>query len=97
MGSTAAPTPVTDVGIVVNGTDRTVTFMADVVPITGLTATLVSFGGRQSSVVYGLKSNFAIDGQVDRVTGYTQVHYVFDNGGGNTAFELKCRPATRMF
>src|SRR5262245_39418221 len=57
------PLPIANLGIIVNVTDRTVTFNDYVMPITGITATLVSFSGRQTPEAFGVKGNpFTIDG-----------------------------------
>jgi hypothetical protein len=48
----------------VNVADRTVTFMDYVTPLTGVSATLVSFSGQQAPVVFGVKTKpFTIDGR----------------------------------
>ena len=95
--SGAEPDPITNLGIIVNGADRTVTFTDHVTPITGLTAAQVSFQGSQSSAPYGVKIDETIDGQIDRVTGYTNINFFYGNGMGSTSWELKCRPAARLF
>jgi hypothetical protein len=89
--------PITNLGIIVDGADRTVTFTDHVTPITGLTATQVTFKGSQSSAPYGVKIDETIDGQIDRVTGYANINFFYGNGMGSTSWELKCRPATRLF
>jgi hypothetical protein len=92
------PDPITNLGIIVNLADRTVTLMDYVTPITGITATIVSFSGRQGPVVSGIKLKpFTISGSIDRVTGYTTVEWWHENVGDNSSWELTCRPATRLF
>jgi hypothetical protein len=92
------PDPITNLGIIVNVADRTVTFMDYVTPITGVTATLVSFRGQQAPVVVGVKAKpFTIDGSIDRVTGYASIDWWYENVGNNASWELTCRPATRLF
>ena len=49
------PDPIKDLGIIVNVTDRTVTLMDYVVPLTGITATIISFNGQTPPVVSGVK------------------------------------------
>jgi hypothetical protein len=44
------PDPITNLGIIVNVADRTVSFSDYITPVTGITATLVSFSGRQTPV-----------------------------------------------
>jgi hypothetical protein len=91
------PDPITNLGIIVNSGDRTVTFASYVVPVTGINATLVNFGGRQPSPL-GIKGGeFTIDGSIDRVTGYATVDFWYVNTGNNTSWELTCKPATRLF
>jgi hypothetical protein len=91
------PDPITNLGIIVNSADRTVTFASYVVPVTGINATLVNFTGRQPSPL-GIKGGeFTIDGSIDRVTGYTAIDFYYVNTGNNTSWELACKPATRLF
>lgn len=92
------PDPITNLGIIVNATNRTVTFMDYVTPITSISETLVGFRGRQSPVVSGLKLNpFTIDGSIDRVTGHTEIDWWYEVAGNNSHWELNCRPANRLF
>ena len=93
------PDPVTNLGIIVNFSDRTVTFSDYVLPITGASATLVSFMTRHQPLLAGkpLGKPFSIDGSIDRVTGHTEISWTHENIGNNTFWELTCRPATRLF
>jgi hypothetical protein len=92
------PDPITNMGIIVNVADRTVTFTDYITPVTGISATLVSFSGRQTPVYAGIKGKpFIIDGSIDRVTGHTEVSWWYEDVGNNTFWELTCRPATRLF
>jgi len=92
------PDPITNLGIIVNATDRTVSFSDYVAPVTGITATLVSFSGRQTPVVFGVKGKpFTIDGAIDRVTGHAEIDWFYEDVGNNSHWELTCRPATRIF
>jgi hypothetical protein len=88
------PDSVANLGIIVNLADRTVTFMDFVTHVTLLSATLVSFSGRQTPGVFGVKKPFIIDGSIDPVTGYTSVDWMYEDIGNNTSWELTCRPAT---
>ena len=91
------PDPITNLGIIVNAADHTVTFANYVVPVTGINATLVNFNGRQPSPL-GIKGGeFTIDGSIDRVTGYTAIDFYYVNTGNNSSWELTCKPATRLF
>jgi hypothetical protein len=92
------PDPITNLGIIVNVADRRATLMDYVTPITGVSATLVSFSGQQTPVAFGVKGKpFTIDGSIDRVTGYASIDWWYENVGNNSSWELTCRPATRLF
>ncbi len=92
------PDPIANLGIFVNLTDRTVTFMDYVAPITSATATNVSFIGRQTPVVSGITGKpFTIDGTIDRVTGAVSIGWWYEQTGNNSQWELTCRLATRLF
>jgi hypothetical protein len=92
------PEPITNMGIIVNVADRTVTFMDYVTPITSITATLVGFTGQQAPVALGIKVKpFTIDGSIDRVTGHAEIGWWYEVVGNNSFWELTCRPATRLF
>jgi hypothetical protein len=92
------PEPITKLGIIVNAADRTITFMDYVTPVTGISATFVSFNGTQTPVALGIKGKpFTIDGSIDRVTGHTEIDWWYEVVGNNTHWELTCRPATRLF
>jgi hypothetical protein len=92
------PEPITNLGIIVNLAERRVTFSDNVVPITGVNATLVSFHGQQTPVFEGMKLKpFTIDGSIDRVTGHTEIDWWYEVVGNNSHWELTCRPATRLF
>jgi hypothetical protein len=94
------PEPIKNLGIIVNVADRTVTFMDYVTPVTGITATLVSFHGQQNPTApapFGLKGKrFTIDGSIDRVTGHAEISWWHEDAGNNSSWELSCRPATRL-
>lgn len=95
------PDPITNLGIIVNFANHSVTFSDYVTPVTAVNATLVSFGGRQTlaaAAALGLKgSQFTIDGSIDRVTGHTEIDWMYEVAGNNSHWELTCRPATRLF
>jgi hypothetical protein len=95
--SEVKPDSITNLGIIVNQADRTVTFMDYVARVTLISATLVSFSGRQTPVVFGVKKPFIIDGSIDPVTGHTSIDWMYEEIGNNTSWELTCRPATRLF
>jgi hypothetical protein len=58
-------------------------------PITTFTATLVAFSGQY------VKSTPTISGVIDRVTGATQIDWMYENVGNNMSWDLN--PATRFF
>ena len=87
------PDSITNLGIFVNLADRTVTFMDYVTPVTLISATLVSFSGRQTPVVFGVKKPFIIDGSIDPVTGHISIDWLYEDIGNNTSWELTCGPA----
>jgi hypothetical protein len=89
------PDPITNLGIMVNLTNRTVTLNQYVLPITIVNATLVAFDGQQNRGVKG--ASFDLSGAIDRVTGQTEVDWMYENVGNNSHWELTCRPATRLF
>jgi hypothetical protein len=93
------PDPITSLGLIVNFADRTVTFSDYVVPVTGLSATLVSFSGSQQPQLAGkpFGKQFLIDGSIDRVTGHTEIDWMYEVVGNNAHWELTCRPGTRLF
>lgn len=92
------PDPITNLGIIVNAANRTVTLGDYVTPITGITDTQVSFMGQQQPVFGGIKLKpFTLSGAIDRVTGYTNVEWWYENAGNNSSWELTCRPTTRLF
>jgi hypothetical protein len=93
------PDPIKDLGIIVNLADHTVTFSEYVVPITSITATEVSFSGKQTTrvVVPGVKPKpFTVSGTIDRVTGYASINWSY-RFGNNNDWELTCRPTKRLF
>ena len=91
------PDSIANLGIIFNLADRTVTFMDYVARVKLISATLVSFSGRQTPVVVGVKKSFIIDGSIDPVTGNTSIDWMYEDIGNNTSWELTCRPATRLF
>ena len=88
------PDSITNLSIIVNLADRTVTFMDYVTPVTLISDTLVSFSGRQTPLVFGVKKPFIIDGSIDPVTGHTSIDWMYEDIGNNTSWELTCSPAT---
>ncbi|MGJ4888857.1 hypothetical protein ACQR1Y_11715 [Bradyrhizobium sp. HKCCYLRH3099] len=89
------PDPITNLGIIVDPANRSVTFMNYVTPVTNISATQVDFGGQQTLAVVG--KPFTIYGSIDRVTGHAEIDWLYENAGNNSHWELTCRPATRIF
>jgi hypothetical protein len=85
------PDPVTNLGIIANAANHTVAFMDYAIPITSITDTQVSFSSQY------VKGKPTVSGAIDRVTGSTEIDWMYENVGNNTHWELRCRPATRMF
>jgi hypothetical protein len=85
------PDPVTNLGIIANAANHTVTFGDYVIPITSITATQVSFSSQY------VKGKPTISGSIDRVTGNTEIDWWYENVGNNSSWDLTCRPATRLF
>jgi hypothetical protein len=88
------PDPITNLGIIVNLANRTVTLNQYVIPITNVTDTLIQFDGQEN---WGWGVVVQLSGGIDRVTGGADVGWYFPNVGNNHRWELTCLPATRMF
>jgi hypothetical protein len=91
----AKPDPITNLGVIVNLANRTVTLMGYVLPITTVNSTQVGFNGEQNRGMKGL--SYSVSGVIDRVTGQTEVDFMYERIGNNSHYELTCRPANRMF
>jgi hypothetical protein len=97
----AKPEPIS-MGIIVNLTKKTVHGFDDPVPvfgikeepakITGVTETYIAFGGDNGS-----STTFNVfTGRIDRVTGDVWAEFS-SNFRTTTTYELKCKPAQKMF
>jgi hypothetical protein len=93
------PEPVTDLGIVVNFADRTVSLTGYTVPIEKIDSSTVTFGGRETPSYLGTKLGpITVYGSIDRVTGATNVWFADEKKSKNDhTFELLCRPTKRLF
>jgi hypothetical protein len=92
------PDPITSLGIIVNLSERTVSFSGYTVPIEKADSTTVTFSGQQTLSYRGMKLKpITIDGTIDRVTGAASVMFLHEQVGNNNTWELLCRPATRLF
>jgi hypothetical protein len=87
------PDPVKGLGIVVSFSDRTVSLLGWTVPIRSADRTTVSFDGRAGSKYLP----FELSGAIDRVTGATNMDFMYEKIGNNTSWDLRCRPTTRLF
>ncbi|MBB4376481.1 hypothetical protein GGD61_001115 [Bradyrhizobium sp. SBR1B] len=85
------PDPITNLGVIVNAGNRTVSFLDNVIPITTLTPTMVGFSSQYA------KGRPTISGGIDRVTGSAEFDWMYENIGNNTHWDLTCRPAARLF
>jgi hypothetical protein len=87
------PDPVKGLGIVVSGSDRTVSFQGWTVTIKSVTKTIITFNGQIGSKQVPRE----IDGTIDRVSGWASIDFLESNPKNNTNWDLHCRPATRLF
>ena len=60
-------------------------------------ATSVREAVKQSDVSMICAPTQTIDGSIDRVTGHTEIDWMYEVAGNNSHWELTCRPATRLF
>ena len=94
----AKPDPVTNVGMIVNFQERTVTFNSYRIPIERADSTMVLFHGEQAMSYAGTKLKpVTVDGSVDRVTGAASVEFMHERAGDNSTWELVCKPAKQLF
>jgi hypothetical protein len=97
-GDDIKPDPVTNVGMIVNFSERTVTFDSYRIPIERVDSTMVLFHGTQAMSYAGIKLKpVSVDGSVDRVTGTASVTFMHEQVGDNSTWDLLCRPMTRLF
>jgi len=96
-GDDTKPDPVTNLGMIVNFAERTVSFESYHIPFERADSTMV-FHGTQAMSYAGTKLKpVTVDGSVDRVTGAASVTFLHERVGDNSTWELLCRPATRLF
>jgi hypothetical protein len=97
-GDDAKPDPVTNVGMIVNFSERTVTFESYHIPFERVDNTMVLFHGTQAMSYAGTKLKpVTVDGSVDRVTGAASVEFLNERVGDNSTWELVCKPAKQLF
>ena len=97
-GDDTKPDPVTNLGMIVNFGERTVSFESYHIPFERADSMMVRFHGTQAMSYAGNKLKpVTVDGSVDRVTGAASVEFMHERVGDNSTWELLCRPATRLF
>jgi hypothetical protein len=97
-GDDTKPDPITNLGMIVNFSERTVTFSSYHIPIERTDSTMVLFHGTQSMSYAGTKLKpVTVDGSVDRVTGAASVMFLNEHVADNSTWELLCKPAKQLF
>ncbi|MFY9957732.1 hypothetical protein [Bradyrhizobium sp.] len=97
-GDDTKPDPITNLGMIVNFSERTVTFNSYRIPIERVDNTMVLFHGDQAMSYAGVKLKpVTVDGSVDRVTGAASVEFMHERVGDNSTWELMCKPAKQLF
>ena len=97
-GDDTRPDPITNLGMIVNFSERTVTFSSYHIPFERVDNTMVLFHGDQAQSYAGVKlGRVTVDGSVDRVTGAASVTFMHEQVANNSTWELLCRPKTRLF
>jgi hypothetical protein len=97
-GDDTKPDPVTNLGMIVNFGERTVSFLSHHIPFERVDNTMVLFHGTQAMSYAGTKLKpVTVDGSVDRVTGATSVTFLNEHVGDNSTWELLCKPAKQLF
>lgn len=98
-GDDTKPDPVTNLGMIVNFGERTVSFLSYHIPFERVDNTMVLFHGTTQAMSYaGTKLKpVTVDGSVDRVTGAASVAFLNERVGDNQTWELVCKPAKRLF
>jgi hypothetical protein len=98
-----APTPMVNVGLVVDFAGRTVTIATHHIPITSVDSTRVDFQGVEATNLSGNHpKHVTIYGWMDRVTGSTEIMFLYelaikDRDFSDAVWEMVCRPANRQF
>jgi hypothetical protein len=97
-GDDTKPDPVTNLGMIVNFGERTVSFQSYHIPFERADNTMVLFHGTEAMNYAGSKlTPVTVDGSVDRVTGAASVTFLNVRVESNQTWELLCRPATQLF
>jgi hypothetical protein len=97
-GDDTKPEPVTNLGMIVNFGERTVSFLSFRIPFERVDNTMVLFHGAQAMSYAGTKLKpVTVDGSVDRVTGAASVMFLNERVGDNQTWELVCKPTKQLF
>jgi hypothetical protein len=91
----SAPEQISNFGLVVNLSQKTVAFAGYVVPIETADETNVSFKGEQKLGEH--LPSYTISGDIDRITGAVTVRMLHERVELDTIWELLCKPAKRLF
>jgi hypothetical protein len=97
-GDDTKPDPITNLGMIVNFGERTVSFQSYGIPFEGIDNTMMLFHGTQAISYAGSKLKpVTVDGSVDRVTGAASVEFMHERVGDNSTWDLVCKPAKQLF
>jgi hypothetical protein len=97
-GDDTKPDPVTNLGMIVNFGERTVSFLSYNIPFERVDNTMVLFHGTQAMSYAGTKLKpITVDGSVDRVTGAASVEFMNERVADNSTWEMVCKPAKQLF
>jgi hypothetical protein len=92
------PDPIAGLGVIVNLSERTVSFQGFTVPIVKADNTTVNFSGEQTLNYRGEKlPPISIHGTIDRVTGAVSIMFLQEHPQDNTTWDVQCRTTTRLF
>jgi hypothetical protein len=96
-GDDTKPDPITNLGMIVNFGERTVSFQSYRIPFERIDNTMVLFHGTQAMSYAGTKLKpVTVDDSVDRVTGAASVEFMHERAGDNSTYELMCKPAKQL-
>jgi hypothetical protein len=97
-GDDAKADLVTNLGMIVNFGERTVSFLSYRIPFERIDDTMVLFHGTQAMSYAGSKLKpVTVDGSVDRVTGAASVEFMNARVGDNQTWDLMCKPTKQLF
>jgi hypothetical protein len=97
-GDDTKPDPVTNLGMIVNFGERTVSFLSYHIPFERIDNTMVLFRGTQAMSYAGSKLKpVTVDGSVDRVTGAASVEFTHERVGDTSTWEMLCKPVKLLF